>query len=63
MVPQSDSLPVMKQADEPLQSVLQADPPPVVKPDSERVVVASPPTVTRSGCIVKLPVRFQVFAT
>ena len=63
MVPQSDSLPVVKQADEPLQSVLRADPPPVVKPDSERVEVASPPTVTRSGRIVKPPVRFQEFAT
>ena len=63
MVPQSDSLPVVKKAVEPLQSVLQADPPPVVKPDSERVEVASPPTITTSGRIVKPPVRLQEFAT
>ena len=66
MVPESDFLPVVKQAADSLQSVqsvLQADPSPVVKPASEHVEVASPPTVTRSGRIVTTPVRFQEFAT
>ena len=63
MVSQSDSLPVVKQAAEPLQTVPQADPPPVMKPACEHEEVASPATVTRSGRIVKPPVRFQEFAT
>ena len=63
MVPQSDFHSVAKPADEPLQSVPQTDSPPVVEPVSEHVEVASPPTVTRSGRIVKLPACFQEFAT
>ena len=62
-VPQSDFHPVAKPVAEPLQSVLQTDPPPVVKPAAEHVEVASPPTVTRSGRVVKPPARFQDFAT
>ena len=62
-VPQSDFHPVAKPVAEPLQSVLQTDPPPVVEPVAEHVEAASPPTVTRSGRTVKTPARFQDFAT
>ena len=62
-MPQSDFHPVAKPVAEPLQSVLQTDPPPVVKPAAEHVEAASPPTVTRSGRTVKPPARFQDFAT
>ena len=61
-VPLSDFRPVVKTAAAPLQSVLQADPPPVEKPAAEHVELAPPPTVTRSGRIVKRPARFQEFA-
>ena len=60
---QSDFHPIAKPADEPLQSVPQTDPPPVVEPVSEHMEVAFPPTVTRSGHIVKPPARFPGFAT
>ena len=63
MVPQSDLHPDGKPATAPLQSVLQTEPPPAVKPALERLEAASPRTVTRSGRIVKPPVRFQEFAT
>ena len=62
-VPLSDFRPVVKTAAAPLQSVLQEDPPPVEKPAAEHVELAPPPTVTRSGRIVKRPARFQEFAT
>ena len=63
MVPQSDFHSVAKPADEPLQSVPQTDSTHAVEPVSEHVEVASPPTVTRCGRIVKPPARFQEFAT
>ena len=63
MVPQSDFHSVAKPADELLQSMPQTESPPLVEPASEHVEVASPPTVTRSGRIVKPPARFQEFAT
>ena len=65
LVPQSDFHPVAKPSAESLQSVLQTDPPPppVMKPASEHVQVASPPAVARGGRTVKRPVRFQEFAT
>jgi len=55
-LPQSDFHPVAKPATdhEPLQTVLQKELiPPVAKLAAERVDVASPPTVTMQGVIIK----------
>ena len=62
-LPQADS-PSVKPAAEPLPVVKpSAEPRPVVKPAAEHVELASNPTVTRSGRIVKTPARFQDFTT
>ena len=63
-LPQADSPSVVKPAAEPLPVVKpSAEPPSVLKPAAEHVELASNPTVTRSGRIVKPPARFQDFTT
>lgn len=57
-VPQSDFHSVAKLAAEPTISATNRRPS-AVKPVAEHVEVAFPPSVTRSGCIVKPPARFQ----